>query len=100
MIELLCDKNHVIQRGSVLYLHSEMFMFDPFHDYKVDQPSEGVVLESEIISNNGNTSEGGGRSVQEHRFTFPKAGTYIIRVTKLAFDSKDDVKHEINVVVQ
>jgi hypothetical protein len=104
MIELMSTLKHVLAKGDVLCLCSDTFLYDPFHTYKIDEPPESVVFTSEIVNTNNNRvssrNSGGGRHTTEYRLTFPKAGRYIIKVTKLAADPKNNVKHEIEVVVQ
>ena len=100
MIELMSTMNHTVKRGSILYLHNELFLNHMPINYKINEPPEHVELDSEIVRTSGDSRSGSSRSVKEYRFTFPKAGTYVIKVTKLAADPKNNVDHEITVIVQ
>jgi hypothetical protein len=98
-VELMSKKEHFIKKGDSLEIKIEGFLYDPFHDYKIETLPKGVVQNKIDYKNNGNTNDGGGHWWDTYSLTFEQVGEFVINITELPRWNDNEILHSIKVVV-
>jgi hypothetical protein len=92
MIDLLSCKKHVITKGDTLFLQNDTFLNGAFYNYRVEE-HDAVIIATD-------KEEGPINPPMMHRFIFDNVGTFVIKLTKQGYKPSDDVRCEIEVVVE